>query len=124
MLFCERVSVSRGTDINKKGGDISEEWNVCFYYFFVDKNFTYQAYLCSGCHGTSVGTKNIKEDIFIIYSKNNCYRVVSNNLTRSQCQELIIESNLSNTIGYLQLQFLYFMQCWSNFVRTLRRFKL
>ena len=95
MLFYERVSVSEGIDVN-----ISKEGSVCFYYFFIDKNFTYQPYLYNGCHGASMRATNIS-DIYIIYPKNNCSRVVGNNLTRPECQKLINENNLTDTIGYL-----------------------
>ena len=66
MLFYKRVSVSEGIDIHKKGGNISKECSVCFYYFFTDKNFIFHPYLCNGCHGASMRATTIK-DIFIIY---------------------------------------------------------
>ena len=49
MLFYDRVSVSEGIDINKNGSDISRSSYLCCFYFFKDKNFSYQPYVCDSC---------------------------------------------------------------------------
>ena len=49
MLFCNRVSVSEAIDINKKSSNISRACYLCCFYFFKDKNFSYQPYICSSC---------------------------------------------------------------------------
>ena len=35
-------------DINKTNA--SKEGDVCHYWYFLDKNFKYEPYLCDGCH--------------------------------------------------------------------------
>ena len=35
-------------DINKTNA--SKEGDVCHYWYFLDKNFKYEPYLCNGCH--------------------------------------------------------------------------
>ena len=49
MLFYDRVSLSEGIDINKNGSDISRSSYLCCFYFFKDKNFSYQPYVCDSC---------------------------------------------------------------------------
>ena len=48
MLEYEIFDISEGIDINKSGK--SKECDLCHYWYFLDKNFTYESYLCNGCH--------------------------------------------------------------------------
>ena len=49
MLEYERIDTSEGIDLNKSN-DKSKECGICHYSYFLDKNFTYEQYLCDGCH--------------------------------------------------------------------------
>ena len=49
MLEYERVHVLEGIDANKLN-DKSKECDLCHYWYFLDKNFNYEPYLCNGCH--------------------------------------------------------------------------
>ena len=48
MLECNRIDISEGIDTNKTSA--SKECNICHYWYFLDKNFSYEPYLCNGCH--------------------------------------------------------------------------
>ena len=48
MLEYERIDVAEGIDTNKS--DKSKECDICHYWYFLDKNFNYEPYLCNGCH--------------------------------------------------------------------------
>ena len=48
MLEYERIDVSEGIDVNKP--DKSKKCDLCHYWYFLDKNFNYEPYLCNGCH--------------------------------------------------------------------------
>ena len=48
MLQYDRIDISEGIDINKTNA--SKECDMCHYWYFLDKNFTYEPYLCNGCH--------------------------------------------------------------------------
>ena len=48
MLEYERIDISEGIDTNKTSA--SQECNICHYWYFLDKTFNYEPYLCSGCH--------------------------------------------------------------------------
>ena len=48
MLEYERIDISEGIDTNKTSA--SQECNICHYWYFLDKTFYYEPYLCSGCH--------------------------------------------------------------------------
>ena len=49
MLKYDRIDISEGIDINKTNA--SKEYNTYLYWYFLDKNFNYELYLCNGCHG-------------------------------------------------------------------------
>ena len=48
MLEYDRIDISEGIDINKT--NTSKEWDICHYWYFLDKGFKYEPYLCNNCH--------------------------------------------------------------------------
>ena len=48
MLEYDRIDISEGIDINKTNA--SKECKICHYWYFLDKNFHYEPYLCNGCN--------------------------------------------------------------------------
>ena len=53
MLEYDRIDISEGIDI-KKCKEISKEYSLCKFYYFLDKNFKYGPYLCDGCYDMSM----------------------------------------------------------------------
>ena len=53
MLEYDRIDISEGIDI-KKYKETSREFNLCNFYYFLDKNFKYGPYLCDGCYDMSM----------------------------------------------------------------------
>ena len=49
MLEYDRIDISEGIDVDKSN-DKSKECDIYHYWYFLDKNFTYEQYLCDGCH--------------------------------------------------------------------------
>ena len=45
MLEYDRIDISEGIDVNKSS-DKSKECDICHYWYFLDKTFTYEQYLC------------------------------------------------------------------------------
>ena len=50
MLEYNRIDVSEGIDVSNNK---SKECNICHYWYFIDKNFNYQKYLCNGFNAKS-----------------------------------------------------------------------
>ena len=48
MLECERIDISKGSDINKT--NLSKECDICHYWYFRDIGFTFEPYLYNDCH--------------------------------------------------------------------------
>ena len=52
MLEYNKIDINEGIDINKNIS-ISKRCWLCGYWYFIDKNFNYQKYMCNGCHDMS-----------------------------------------------------------------------
>ena len=52
MLEYDKIDINEGIDINKNIL-ISKKCWLRGYWYFIDKNFNYQKYMCNGCHDTS-----------------------------------------------------------------------
>ena len=48
MLVFEKIDISDGIDVNKSYK--SKEGMLCYYWYFLDKSFSYGRYLCDGCY--------------------------------------------------------------------------
>ena len=60
MLEYDNIDVSEVIDVNKT--NLSRECNICHYWYFLDKKFSYGPYLCDGCYDImqkSMDFKNI-----------------------------------------------------------------
>ena len=68
-----RIDVSEGIDstCNKL---VSRECWMCHFWYFLDKNFNYQQYLCNGCHDMSIKS-NSMQNLAVIYVGGNAYRI-------------------------------------------------
>ena len=64
--------ISEGIDINKTNA--SKECGICHYWYFLDKNFIYEPYLCNNCHDLMQKAMNCN-DIAIVSIKGNDYRI-------------------------------------------------
>ena len=49
----DRIDISEGIDVNKNIST-SKQCYLCSYWYFIDKNFNYQKYMCNGCHDMSM----------------------------------------------------------------------
>ena len=71
MLEYERNAVSEGIDVNKSNK--SKECGICHYWYFLDKNFTYEPYVCNGCHDLMQKAMNFN-DVVVVSIKRSDYR--------------------------------------------------
>ena len=66
MLEYDKVDISEDIDINKTSK--SKECDICHYWYFLDKNFGYEPYLCNGCHDLMQKAMNFN-DVAIVSIK-------------------------------------------------------
>ena len=73
MLEYDRIDNSEGTDINKCE-ETSARCSLCKFYYFLDKKFSYGAFLCNGCYDMSLKAVSM-QNLVIINHNGNHYRV-------------------------------------------------
>ena len=88
MLEYQRIDISEEIDVNKSNK--SKECDTCHYWYFLDKDFNYEPYLCNGCHDLMqkavsfnnvaiVSIKGIGYRIYLWYmSKNDAINLLNN----------------------------------------------
>ena len=74
MIEYDRIDISEGIDIKKCKGT-SRECNLWKFYYFLDKNFSYGPYLCTGCYDMSLKAVSMR-NLAIINHNGNYYRVI------------------------------------------------
>ena len=100
MLEYNRIDLSDDIDVNKCE-DTSRKCSLCQYYYFVNKNFNYQRYLCDGCHEMSVKARSMQH-LTIIYYSGNAYRVNYMFMSGNDAFNLIKISIIIDKKGVLQ----------------------
>ena len=92
MLEYDRIDISEEIDINKTNA--SNECDICYYWYFVDKDFKYELYLCNGCHDLIQKAMNFN-DVAIVSVK------------RSDAIDVMKSSNLNEKSRLLYIFSLY-----------------
>ena len=98
MLEYDRIDISGGIDTNKTSA--SNECSICHYWYFLDKNFNYDPYLCNGCHDLMQKAMSFK-NVAIVSIKGNDYRIHFYYISKNDAITLITNSNLNDKNGVL-----------------------
>ena len=64
MLYYDRIDVSEGIHINK-----TIKWkkcDICHYWYFLNKGFKFQSYICNRCHDILMMSVNLDSAILKI----------------------------------------------------------
>ena len=86
----DRIDISKGIDINKK--NLSKECSICHYWYFLDKGFKYEPYLCNGCHDLMQKAMNFN-DVAIVFIKGNYYRIHFSYMSKDDAINIMKNSN-------------------------------
>ena len=62
MLYYDRIDVSERIDINKTSA--SKESEICHYWYFLDKGFKFQPYVCNDCHDVLMISMSLSDLLF------------------------------------------------------------
>ena len=76
--------------------DKSKGYDLCHYWYFLDKNFTYEQYLCNGCHDLMQKTVSFNS-VAVVSAKGSDYRIRFCFMSNSDAINLLNNSVLSNT---------------------------
>ena len=72
MLEYKKIDISERIDINKSNK--SKEYDICHYWYFLDKNCNYEPYLCNGCHDVMQETVSFN-NVTVVSAKGSDYRI-------------------------------------------------
>ena len=99
MLEYDRIDISEGIDI-EKCKETSKEFNLCKFYYYLDKNFNYGPYLCDGCYDISLKSVSIK-NLATINHNGNHYRVNFASMSKKDAYNLIKNAVIMGEKGTL-----------------------
>ena len=102
MLEYDRIDISEGIDTDKTSA--SKECNICHYWYFLDKNFNYDPYLCNGCHDLMQKAMSFK-NAGIVSIKGNDYRIHFSYISKNVAIALMTNSNLNDKNGVFKIFF-------------------
>ena len=105
MPYYDRIDVSEGIDINKTSA--SQECNICHCWYFLDKGFKFQPYLCNGCHDILMLSINLG-NINILKSHGIDYWCIINRISKSEAINLMQNIDLSKKSGTLKNMKIHF----------------
>ena len=98
MLEYDRIDILEGIDTDKTSA--SKECSICHYWYFLDKNFNYDPYLCNGCHDVIQKAMSFK-NVAIVSLKGNDYRIHFSYISKNDAIALMTNSNLNDKNGVL-----------------------
>ena len=91
MLEYNRIDISEGIDINKTNA--SKEFDICHYWYFFDKGFKYEPYLCNGFHNLMQKAMSFNE-VAIVSIKGCDYRIHLWYMSKDDAINIMKNSNL------------------------------
>ena len=100
MLEYDRIDISEGIDTDKTSASKECHQNICHYWYFLDKNFNYDPYLCNGCHDLMQKAMSFK-NVAIVSIKGNDYRIHFSYISKNDAIALMTNSNLNDKNGVL-----------------------
>ena len=59
----DRIEISEGIGVNKTSK--SKQWDICYYWYFLDKGLKFQPDVCNRCHGVLMMSMNLSDIAFI-----------------------------------------------------------
>ena len=98
MLEYDRIDISEGIDTDKTNK--SSECNICHYWYFLDKNFNYERYLCNACHDLMQKATSFK-NVAVVSINGNNYRIHFWYISKNDAINLMTNSNLNDINGVL-----------------------
>ena len=99
ILEYDRIDISEGIDTNKNIFT-SKKCYLYDYWYFINKNFNYQRYMCNGCHDMSLKAISM-HNLCIGYNNGNAYRINFVFMSKSDALNLIKNAVIIDKKGVL-----------------------
>ena len=85
MLVSEKIDLSDGIDVDMSNR--SKECIFSHYWYFLDKSFSYERYLCDGCYNMMQKCNKLK-NIAIVHIKESVYRICFLDMSNREAKNL------------------------------------
>ena len=99
ILYYDRIDVSEGININKTSK--SKVCDNCHYWYFLNKGFKFQSYVCNRCHESLMMSVQLS-DIAILEIWNADYCCIISRISKSQALNLMQNIDFTEQSGTLQ----------------------
>ena len=96
MLEYDKIDISEGNYIDKTNA--SKECDICHYWYFLDKNFNFEPYLCNGSHDMMQKAMTFN-DVAIVSIKGNDYRIHFWYMSKDDAISTMNNSSLNEKAG-------------------------
>ena len=97
MLEYDRIDISEGININKTNA--SRDCDICHYWYFLDKNFKCESYLCIGCLDLMQEAMNFT-DVAIVSVKGSYYRIHFWYESKNVARNTMKNSNINEKVDH------------------------
>ena len=98
MPYYDIIDVFEGIDVNKTSK--SKESDICHYWYFLNKGFKFQPYVCNRCHDLLIMSMNLS-NIFILKIKSADYCCIITGISKSEAINLLQNIDLTEKTGTL-----------------------
>ena len=98
MSYYDRIDVSEGVDVNKTSA--SKECDICHYWYFLNKGFTFQPNVCSKYHNLLMMSMNLR-NIAILNIKDFNYCCIISGISKTEAINLMKNTDLKEKSGTL-----------------------
>ena len=93
-----KIDISEGIDINKTNA--SKECDICYYWYFLDKNFYYEPYPFNGFYDLMQKVMSFN-DATIVSIKGNDYKIHFWYISKNDAISIMNNSSLNEKTGLL-----------------------
>ena len=105
MLEYNTIDISEGIDVNKT--NLSNECDICHYWYFKDVGFKYEKYLWNGCHDLMQKAMGF-DNIAIVYVKGSACKINFWYMSKNDSINIMNGSSLIDKSGVLYTSFITF----------------
>ena len=92
MLYFDRIDISEEISVNKTSA--SKEYDICDYWYFLNKGLTVQPNACKGCHDLLMMSINLSDSANLNTESSN-YRCIISGISKNEAINLMQNTDLT-----------------------------
>ena len=92
MLKYNKIDITEGIDVDKTNK--SRECMFCYYWYYLNKNFSYSPFTCDGCYNIIQRSTDFKNIVFV-----NAQRIYFKDISKLKAKKLMNKFDLIGKTG-------------------------